>query len=73
MATKPAAAKAAAVPPAQDDAPTLPAAIKLTAPYSGFWDDGSYYAYEAGAVITDPAVIAYFVGREGALYTDKVE
>ena len=55
--------------PAQTDAPAIPASITLNAAYSGFRDDGSFYAYAPGAVVYDLTDIAYFVGRSDALYS----
>lgn len=69
MATKPTADTGTA----DTGARPLPASITLNAPYSGFWDDGSFYAYDAGAVIHDATVIAYFARRDGALFTPAAE
>ena len=51
----------------------LPASITLNAAYSGFRDDGSFYTYAPDTVVYDPADIAYFVGRDGALFTPAAE
>ena len=51
----------------------LPSSITLAASYSGFWDDGSHYAYDACAVISDPAAIAYFMGRSDAAFSPAAE
>ena len=63
------ASKAQAAPAA----PSLPVTITLNAAYSGFRDDGSFYAYPAGSVVYDAADIAYFVGRDDTLYTPAAE
>jgi len=46
----------------------LPAAIRVGMYYSGFSDTGEYFAFNAGDLVTDPAYIAYFTGRDGVIY-----
>ncbi len=58
----------AAAKPAAGDAPALPTAIRLEAYYSGFDDDGAYYVFNAGDLVTKPAQIEYFVSRGDVVY-----
>jgi hypothetical protein len=58
----------AAAKPAASDAPALPTAIRLEAYYSGFDDDGAYYVFNPGDLVTDPVMVAYFVSRGDAVY-----
>jgi hypothetical protein len=55
-------------PPAAPCAPALPDAIRLSTYYAGFDDEGAYYVFNAGDLVTDPAMVAYFVNRGDAIY-----